>query len=401
MSKIIKVEVLVDYDNDVLENFTANQITQHLNLLNDIRINSKIDENERITKESIHEKEITHLKEEIIRIRNNTVHDNEIKELKEEISKKNKENLEINVKYHEMNYMFHDKLKECEDRIRCDHKEQMKEMINDKKELQDKYEKLFYTTSVSSKKGSYGEKIIEQILTELLPENEITDTTKKGNIGDFIIEEGNNNILYEHKHMKINVPKKDILKFVKNVEENKYIGGILGSHSTGVCTKKHLYPEFTESGKIIVYLHNVFTDRSSIRTAINLITFIHNNGVTRDNTSDEFKKLAQLINTINDLLHESKSLEKEVLHRIRNIRIMCNDIQEIINQKTCERDVSRCANGQKMEYHKNLNGKNITELREIASKYKLKKRSGLNKELLIDLIIQCLSSDQLNELVNI
>ncbi len=446
MSKIIKVEVTEDFDETLLDNYTAKQIAQHLRLLDDIRLNSKTLE----TREILHElqqkhtkeltklqnelqnelkkkeadlqtlKEITETKETRLREVKNT----ELEIQKRKIDTLNKETTKLSQDILELNRSYYEKLKDSESTIKqelqTNFKTRYQKLEQTNKELQTKLDNLTLVTNNSSKKGALGEQFISDVLNDLFPSAEITDTTKKGGAGDFRINHNGNIILYEHKNMKNNVPKRDVLKFINDVIENDYIGGILGSQCCGVCAKKHLYPEFTENGKIVIYLYNVFTDRQSIKTAMNIITFLHKNQVYNKIKDEKYENLLNLTNIINNLLAECKDLEKDSSFRIRNIRILCNDIRDQIDRLISDKSTPILEGSipegfipvavpdqkpnadveiPKMEYHKELDKLKIIDIRKIASDNKIPGRSNKNKEALIDLIISSLTKNKLELII--
>ena len=77
-------------------------------------------------------------------------------------------------------------------------------------------EKLFNQMSnkmISSNKGTIGENLVIDWLTEYYPLSGLAVTAKKGKKADMVLELDNNKYLVEVKNFKHNVPKRDIEKF--------------------------------------------------------------------------------------------------------------------------------------------------------------------------------------------
>ena len=104
------------------------------------------------------------------------------------------------------------------------------------------YKKItsFQTLSDNSYyKGKVGEQKMYNLLTMMFPKNEIIDTHKDPNRGDFLIVcEDEKKILIDNKDYSSNVPKKEIEKFHKDIQENIDVhSGILISNSSGIAKK--------------------------------------------------------------------------------------------------------------------------------------------------------------------
>lgn len=124
----------------------------------------------------------------------------------------------------------------------------------------------------SSKKGNISEQFLKNVLTNAFPNTEIKSTSKTSKSGDFILEHCIGSILIENKDYSENVPKDEVNKFIRDVQENN-THGILLSQKTGIVNKENFHID-VNNGKAIIYLHNVNYDASLIQIAVSIIQSI-------------------------------------------------------------------------------------------------------------------------------
>ena len=202
-----------------------------------------------------------------------------------------------------------DKVNDLIDKRLTQQKENHQKLLNEKenterkiKNLRDEYEKklekereklqMFNKTGdVSSKKGVEGENWVYNELLRQFKTSNVEDCHAKGHRGDFTITDGSVKGMIESKNYKKNVPKREILKFRKDIETNAELNyGILVSLKSGVVTKNDFSLEFC-SGKPVVYLHNVHAEPYKIKIAYNLCKLILKNMDCFDITKEENQQL--------------------------------------------------------------------------------------------------------------
>jgi len=122
----------------------------------------------------------------------------------------------------------------------------------------------------STFKGKDSEIKLEEGLNASFPDCQITNTTGIPKAGDFLIERNNKqSIMIENKDYKANVPKDEIEKFIRDVEEQN-VNGILISQKSGICRKKNFQIDI-HNGKIIVFIHHLDYNFDNIRLAVEVI----------------------------------------------------------------------------------------------------------------------------------
>ena len=147
-------------------------------------------------------------------------------------------------------------------------------------ELQKKNEELNFKLNErnliyqnSSKKGKEGENDILVTLNSLFPNATIEDTHTQARSGDIRIEYSGVQILFENKNFSSNVPKRDIEKFRRDVQESDAHCGIMCSENTGIANKNDLDIEIFDN-KPLIYLHNTKNDIDKVYIAILILANI-------------------------------------------------------------------------------------------------------------------------------
>lgn len=152
--------------------------------------------------------------------------------------------------------------------------------------------------SNSSKKGKEGENRMADILNDLFPQAEIYDTHQSTANGDFRIVYHGIQILYENKNFRTNVPKRDIEKFKRDVEESDCDCGIMCSENSGIACREDLDLEILgDAQKPAVYLHQTNSHLDKIRIAVLLLVNILEN------------KLDLNTSTLNDIKNQVKDCD--------------------------------------------------------------------------------------------
>jgi hypothetical protein len=161
------------------------------------------------------------------------------------------------------------------------HKKEMKEEREKYEKKIDKLNNIVQSIHLiqenSSLKGQVGENMMFKILTMFYPKFTVEDTHKEPNRGDFIIDTVNDKkILIDNKDYKGNIPKKEIDKFISDIENNADVhGGALLSNCSGIAKRGDFEIEII-SGKPVIYLYNTNDNKQKIKSAIDLLLSIIN-----------------------------------------------------------------------------------------------------------------------------
>lgn len=218
------------------------------------------------------------------------------KEIKCSLELQYKEKLDFNEKKYEELAFEHRKLKEKNENNLVDWTNTERTRIstlndNHKKEIneiREKYEKkleqlngvvqaIHMVKENSSLKGQVGENMMFKILTMFYPKFTVEDTHKEPNRGDFIIDTVNDKkILIDNKDYKGNIPKKEIDKFISDIENNADVhGGALLSNCSGIAKRDDFEIEII-NGKPVIYLYNTNNNKQKIKSGIDIILSIIN-----------------------------------------------------------------------------------------------------------------------------
>lgn len=131
----------------------------------------------------------------------------------------------------------------------------------------------------SQKKGVDGEEFGIHVCNQLFPTCEIEDTHSVSGRGDIVIHDRDNslNYLLDIKNYASNVPKKEIEKFYRDIENNDDVhGGLLISLNTGIIAREDFSMEF-RNNKPIMFLHNLKRDPTYIKLAITSLSVLLKN----------------------------------------------------------------------------------------------------------------------------
>ena len=243
-----------------------------------------------------------------------------INELKEEISE-----------YRNKIKISDDNKNQIVERIMLSNKKEIDDIRNTyQKKIDNLYEKIsnFQTLNDNSYyKGKIGEQKMYNTLTMMFPKNEIIDTHGDPNRGDFLIVcDDEKKILIDNKDYSSNVPKKEIEKFHKDIEENIDVhSGILISNSSGIA-KKDDFEINIINNKPVIYLCNTNKNKEKIKCATDFLKSLmkcSNIDFSNKEIIDKIKKLSsefkRKINKIKkDIEKFSSSLQSTVLD-IENI----------------------------------------------------------------------------------
>jgi len=183
-----------------------------------------------------------------------------------------------------------------EEKLKCE-REYQKNMGNIRKEYElklDEYRKKVEIVNEfkenSAKKGQEGENWLYNELIRQFPKETIVDCHSKDHKGDFTLEDDIKGMI-ESKNYKKNVPKKEIVKFKKDIESNEdFKYGILLSLKSGVTNREDFCLEFC-SGKPMIFLHFIKENPGKIKLAHKICKLILKNMECFDTKNEEIKQL--------------------------------------------------------------------------------------------------------------
>ena len=202
---------------------------------------------------------------------------------------------------------------------------------------------------ISSKKGELSENMLESILIKLYPSSEIINTTGQISSGDFILKRNNNKvkILIENKNYDSNVPKREIDKFILDVETQNCSGIMISQHS-GISFKKNFEIDIN-NGNILIYIHNMNYESDKIVIACDIIDNLSNK-IKELNGTDEHVKISsnilQLINEQYQRFIEKKDLiisqlnnnTKQIIESLKDLEL--SELNNILSNKFASSKIS-------------------------------------------------------------
>ena len=214
-------------------------------------------------------------------------------------------------------------------------------------ELQMRLDERTSIYSNSSKRGAEGENDIQTILNSLFPNAIVQDTHSQSRSGDMRIELNGIQILYENKNFTSNVPKRDIDKFIRDVQESDVHCGIMCSENTGIANRNDLDIEILER-KPMIYLHNTKDNVDKIRVAVLILVNILQNNLELDTS---------MIQKIKDLVKETEEINKIYNSTKKNINLMNESNEKLaIHTKNIkyrlEEIVNKCEKGDEYDDRK-------------------------------------------------
>ena len=271
-------------------------------------------------------------------------------------------------------------------------------------------QKMQTILGISSKKGGVSENIILENICKYFPNADIKSIGFESGKGDILIKLDDINIMLEIKNYKINVPKKEIDKFHRDLINNDYDASIFISINSGITGYKNKFSYEMIGNKFAIYLSNTGTDGLSISWAILFIKaslkltkkLLHKNknniNIINNFIENKLKLLKNCIvdaNNINDSLIKMKkdlmrNIEISTMHIINTLNMSKNKINDIINDfdnfietKEINNDMSLLYDTEKIITIENYT---LPELKLKARELKLTNYSKLDKKKLVNLI---------------
>lgn len=233
-------------------------------------------------------------------------HEIAIKNFKEDMTKQIEQLKETNISIDKIQFIFTEKYNNLSSTIQNNilnyittSEEKIKNTINEIKDISSQTNvqqeninneliKFLSQYKIASKKGQFGENLLESILTSIFPSAEIINTTGDIGSGDFILQRKDKvKILLENKNYdSTNISKKEVEKFINDIENQK-CSGIMMSQRTGISSKQNFEIDIN-NGNVLIYIHNMNYDSDKILLACDII----------DNLTEKIKDIEKTDNSI-------------------------------------------------------------------------------------------------------
>ena len=189
---------------------------------------------------------------------------------------------------------FHNQIQVLNEKKYTELYEQRKQYEIKLDEIRHKWEVFNTTNDISAKRGTEGENWVYNELVRQFKSAHIEDCHNKGHKGDFTITENDMKGMFESKNYKGNVPKKEITKFRKDIENNADLRyGVLLSLKSGIVNREDFCLEFC-GGKPVIYLHIVKKEPFKIKIAYDVCQLILKNmecfDITKEETQQKLKE---------------------------------------------------------------------------------------------------------------
>jgi hypothetical protein len=198
--------------------------------------------------------------------------------------------------------------------------------------INNELEKYLNKYNNSSLKGQIGEIKLNDLLNKLYPTAEIYNSSQESNSGDVIIKrDGYNNILIDNKEYNKNVPKDEVNKFIRDID-NIDCDGILISQLSGISNKEN-YQIDVHNNKILLYIHNCNYDLDKINIGIKMIDHLKNRikELSKDDynvykiTNDELLNINQeynnFINQRDMLKNTINDFNKKIVNQLNDLNL--------------------------------------------------------------------------------
>lgn len=253
----------------------------------------------------------------------------------------NKKIIEIELKYEKIIYEMKDKeimYKEEINKLKND-KQYTSELINLKSDLLNEFKK-------NNNKGNYGEKIIQNILSEHYIFDTIKDTSRDTNTGDIILIKDNIRINIEVKNLNDTsysaVQSKITKDFIKNAKLSKQNGNIdlsilayLGDHDMKNKKQYEIEELNTDDNEciMVIYVSRISKSPDNIIMAIELLLYAYKFKKTYGTIIDlniilqcmndlslNINKKEKCVKDLLDIIHDDKNKIKNIINNIKQSR---------------------------------------------------------------------------------
>lgn len=276
--------------------------------------------------------------------------------------------IEFEIKYNQLIQPLYTMISSSEDRINreiCNIKNNLMSgsLLN---ELSDFFSKF----KNSSYKGQLGENQLETILNNLFPSSEIFNNTSIRASCDFRINRYDYpSLLVETKQYDRNVTLDEVKKFIRDIEEQK-CNGLFLSQNSGITSKQNFQIDMINSN-IVIYVHNVQYDPSTIKMAVDVIDNLYEKlsyidtldekdvAISEDILKDINREYSSFISKKLEFIEILKETNKKMLNHIEDIKFP--SLSKFLSQK----------------YGSILNDENGTILCNICNKFKASNNKSL------------------------
>ena len=220
----------------------------------------------------------------------------------------------------------------------------------------------------SSIKGAISEKLLYNVLLNLFANAEIDFTNQEAHHGDIILKRKNKfDILFENKEYNYNVPKREIDKFIDDINLNNCCG-VMISQKSGIALKDNFEIEI-HKGHVVIYLHNVNYSAEIIKTAINIID--HLQGLVVSDTTSAINIDKEMLDSIN-IEYKNHAIKKiEHIESIKNMSSKLIKQAEELKYPSIEALINKYYTGSINNEHLCTCGKVWTSKRSLASHQKM------------------------------
>jgi hypothetical protein len=188
----------------------------------------------------------------------------------------------------------------------------------------------------SSNKGKYGENNLFSVLNNIFPNAEIVNTTGTKASGDFIMKRIEKpTILFENKEYDYNIPKDEISKFIRDVD-NQNVSGIFISQYSGITFKQNMQIDINK-GNVLIYIQHCEYSSEKIKIAVDIIDSLsskikeinidddENNKISKEMLDDINADYQNVMNQKDSLLMTLKDFQKKITAQIEDIRLPALD----------------------------------------------------------------------------
>jgi hypothetical protein len=186
-------------------------------------------------------------------------------------------------------------------------------------------------TSTSSNIGNISEEKLLVVLTKIYPNAELIDCSGKSKHGDILMKRNlKKNILFENKNYSKNVPKEEVLKFIRDCDE-QLCSGIMISEQSGISTKNNFQIDI-QNNNILIYLHNCNYDEYKIDSCVLLIDHLSdilsqiksqacNNIISDEILLEINQEFTSFINQKETLMNFIKESNKKILNHLNDLEL--------------------------------------------------------------------------------
>jgi hypothetical protein len=183
----------------------------------------------------------------------------------------------------------------------------------------------------SSSKGKLGEQRLKSVLDELYNTADLQNTSGMKASGDFIMKRVDQpTILFENKEYDYNIPKDEVQKFIRDVE-NQNMNGVFISQYSGITFKQNFQIDINK-GNVLVYIQHCEYTPEKIRLAVDIIDNLYmkiqdmnvdddnNNTITKEILDDINDEYQRYISQKETMLLIMKDFNKKMTSQIDDIQ---------------------------------------------------------------------------------